>query len=245
MRPAFNISEITSKKSAIRRWLHNTTLIFILFLSLNAYSQINYQGFADKSVYFGISLAYNSSDFKYTPSNEFLNDDSVLVIESSKGPGFNLGIISNFRMGEYFDLRFIPALVFGEKQLNYELSSDSFHNQTIESIYLDFPIALRFKSQPIKDMKIYVTGGFKYAYDLASNSTARKAEDLVKVFRHDIDIEYGLGFQFFFPLFILSPEIKFSHGLFNIHSRDPNLIYSRVIDKLLSRTITISIHIEG
>lgn len=220
-------------------------LILFLFISPCGYSQINYQGFEGKSVYFGISLAYNSSDFKYTPSKEFLDNDSVLVIESSKGPGFNLGIISNFRLGEYFELRFIPALVFGEKHLNYQLINDSLHDQSVESIYLDFPFSIRFKSQPIKDIKVYVLAGFKYAYDLASNSSARKAEDLVKVFRHDVDIEYGLGFQFFFPLFIFSPEIKFSNGLFNIHSRDTDLIYSRVIDKLLSRTITISLHIEG
>jgi hypothetical protein len=213
--------------------------------ALQSKAQINYQGFAYKPVYFGISLAYNSSKYKMFPTEDFLAGDSVLYMDSYNGPGFNLGIVSNLRLGDFFDLRFIPALVFGEKELHYELINDSVYSRNIESIYLDFPLTLRFKSEPIRDMRVYVLGGFKYAFDLASNSTARKAEDLVKVLRNDFAIEYGVGFQFFFPLFIFSPEIKFSHGLFNVHARDPNLIYSRVVDKLLSQTLTVSLHFEG
>ena len=61
----------------------------------------------------------------------------------------------------------------------------------------------------------------------------------------DLSIEAGLGFQFFFPVFILSPELKISEGIKNIHSRDPNLQYSNVIDKLKSRMIIFSLIFEG
>jgi len=43
----------------------------------------------------------------------------------------------------------------------------------------------------------------------------------------------------------LSPEIKISDGLINIHSRDPNLINSSVIDKLNSRMVVFSLIFEG
>ncbi len=52
-----------------------------------------------------------------------------------------------------------------------------------------------------------------------------------------MDLNLGLGFNFFFESFILSPEIKISNGLSNIHSRDPNLIYSSVFDRIQSRMI--------
>jgi hypothetical protein len=55
----------------------------------------------------------------------------------------------------------------------------------------------------------------------------------------------GLGFNFFFEQFILSPEIKLSNGIPNIHARDPSLIFSSVFDKIQSRMIVFSIHIEG
>jgi hypothetical protein len=47
------------------------------------------------------------------------------------------------------------------------------------------------------------------------------------------------------PYFILSPEIKISNGITNTHSRDPNLKFSNVIDKLNSRMIVLSLIFEG
>jgi hypothetical protein len=87
-------------------------------------------------------------------------------------------------------------------------------------------------------------GGVKYDMDLASNSQARNAEDLVKLSNTDYGIEAGIGFNFYFPFVTFSPEIKISNGLSNVHSRDPNLKYSNVLDKLQSRMIVFSIILE-
>jgi len=87
--------------------------------------------------------------------------------------------------------------------------------------------------------------GIRGDIDLASNARAKKAEELVKIKSFDYGPELGIGFNFFFPNFILSPEIKISNGIPNIHSRDAGLKYSSVFDKIQSRTISFSIHIEG
>jgi len=88
-------------------------------------------------------------------------------------------------------------------------------------------------------------GGGKVDFDLASNARARKAEELVKIEKLDYGIEAGIGFNFYFESFIFSPEIKISNGLGNIHSRDDQLKYSSVLDKMQSRMIVFSIHLEG
>ena len=88
-------------------------------------------------------------------------------------------------------------------------------------------------------------GGIKYSVDLASNSRSRREEDLLKLNQSDLAIELGVGFQVFFPYFILSPEIKFSYGVLDIHSRDENTTFSSNIDKLFSRGFAISLHFEG
>jgi hypothetical protein len=88
-------------------------------------------------------------------------------------------------------------------------------------------------------------GGAFTQIDLAANARARRAEDLVKLEKSDYGIEIGMGFNFYFPSFILSPEVKVSNGLRNIHSRDENLKYSNVIDRIQSRMIVFSIHLEG
>lgn len=219
-------------------------LIGCLLSLSQAKAQRNVLEHYNRRVYFGITLAYNMSHYKIVHSPDFIYNDSILQVNSRRGPGFNLGIISNLRLSEYFDIRFIPSLVFADKrliftQLNREIV------KTTESICTDFPLSIRFKSQPWKDMKVYVLSGMKYSLDLASNAKARKAFDQIKIKRHDISYEYGVGLQFFFPLFIFSPEVKFSNGILNVHQPDRNLIYSNMLEKLQIRTITISIHFEG
>ncbi|MEZ5014459.1 MAG: outer membrane beta-barrel protein [Chitinophagales bacterium] len=201
--------------------------------------------FSIKPYHFGISLGYNTSGYRVDFNEQFINHDSILVADATNGPGFNLGIISNLRLGKYLDLRFIPSLSFAEKNLNYTYTDNTIGNQNIESIYIDFPFDVKFKSAAYKEMKVYVLGGVKYSYDLASNATARNAQELVKVRAHDVSLDYGLGFEFYFPYFIFSPEIKLSSGIVNIHAYDPNLQESAVIDKLFSRTVLFSIHLEG
>jgi hypothetical protein len=51
--------------------------------------------------------------------------------------------------------------------------------------------------------------------------------------------------QFFFPFFIFSPELKISQGIGNTLIYNPALQESTVLEKLLSRTFTISLHFEG
>ncbi len=220
-------------------------LLVVLLLPRENYAQLNYQQFEHKKVYFGIMLGYNTSDFKLTHSKEFMESDSIFVINSKRGPGFNLGIISNLKLGKYFDVRFVPTLAFAEKNLEFDMIGDTLARRTIESIYMEFPVSLRFKSQPIGDMRIYVLGGVKYGMDFASNAEKRKAEDQITIGQHDISYEYGLGFQFFFPMFIFSPELKISHGLFNLHVTNEQLNLARGIDKLFSRTFLISLQFEG
>ena len=101
-----------------------TFLLLVLPAYLHAQFNVReYENrFSVKPYHFGISLAYNTSDFKIKFADEFINHDTILSVESTHGPGFNLGIISNLRIGNYFDLRFIPSLSFSEKKFKLCLS---------------------------------------------------------------------------------------------------------------------------
>ena len=221
------------------------TTVAMMLSALSAKAQYNEFELGDKKLYFGIHMGTNFGDFKVKPSPLSTRSDSVYTVHAKKGPGFNLGIIGNYQFHKHFDLRFIPSLIFSDKTLTYNTSFNSSVKKTISSIYLDFPVMLRVKSQPVRDMKVFVLAGLRYDYDLAANSGARKADNLVKLYRNDLCVEYGIGLSFYSQYFIFSPELKVSHGLLNIHSRDESLIYSRVIDKLFSRAFTISINFEG
>jgi len=226
-------------------------LFFVLAYSLNAQvnngGNYNYFDFQQKPYYFGITLGYNTSSFKPFRSSNFLESDSIRIIESVNGPGFNLGIVTNLKMGEHFDFRFLPTLSFAERNIQYTRRgrAANFSQRQVESVLVEMPFHIRYKSTPYRDFRLFVIAGVKYSFDVASDSRSRQAETLVKVSPNDFALEYGAGIQFFFPFFIFSPEIKVSHGIGNTLIYDDKLEESTVLEKLLSRTFTVSLHFEG
>jgi hypothetical protein len=222
--------------------------IALLFV-VNAQAQIkgtyNYLDFAQKPYYFGITLAYNSANYKLAHSNNFILNDSITLAESTTGGGFNLGIVTNLKIGRNFDFRFLPTLSFANRTLQYWTTEDLPVNKRIESVFVELPFHLRYKSEPYKDMRLFVIGGAKYSFDVASNSRARNSNEFVRVAPSDFALELGVGVQIFFPYFIFSPELKVSHGLSNTLLYNDNLSYSAVLEKVQSRAITLSFHFEG
>jgi len=206
----------------------------------------NFLDFQQKPYYFGITLAYNKSNYKVFQSKDFIASDSIQIVESIKGPGFNLGIVTNLKIGDYFDIRFLPTLSFAERNITYGVNTNRpAFNRKIESVFVELPFHVRYKSEPYQDMRLFVIAGVKYSFDVASDSRSRQADNLVKVAPSDFAIEAGVGAQFFFPYFIFSPELKFSYGLNNVLLFDDSLEESNVIDRILSRGWTLSFHFEG
>lgn len=233
----------------IRIVVISSLLLFCSICHLPAWGQYNVYSFDHKFegtfAHFGILMGYNSSRFHVSRSDRFLVSDSIRSVESTTGPGFNLGIISNLHIGNNFDIRFLPSFTFSERSLYYQTFGYGDLTQRIESVNLEFPLLLKFKSNPYKDLRMYVLAGIKYTYDLASNAEARNAEDIVKVGRHDFLVDYGFGLEIYFPYFIFAPEIRISQGIFDVHARDPKLNLSNVLDRLFTRSIVVVFNFEG
>ena len=226
------------------------TVLLLCALQTNAQKTPNLPRHDKKLIHFGISLGTNSGKFKITHSEDFIHNDTIKVVDSPSSLGFNVGIVSDLHLTKNLDLRFIPTLMFAEKDLRYtevlNLERDTSFVKTIESITLSFPLLLKYKSERIKNnFRIYILGGMRLDWDLASNSKARKATDIVKIDRIDTIVEYGFGMEFYFPLFIFSPEIKFGHGITNMHVPTNDLRFSDVLGKLKSKYITLSFQFEG
>jgi hypothetical protein len=227
------------------------SVVCLFFVSTSfaqsAKGNYNYLDFQHKPYYFGITIGLNSSDYKTYLSKNYIQNDSISTVESVKGPGFNLGIVSNLKIGEYFDVRFLPTLSFAERNIAYTAVKDyrADYQNKIESVFVELPFSVRFKSAPYYDKRLFVVGGIKYVFDVASDSRGRQINKLVKIAPTDFAVEYGVGVQFFFPYFIFSPEFKISQGLNNILIYQNDLLQSQVIEKVLSRTFTISLHFEG
>ncbi len=213
--------------------------------------EMNQTDHDDKPYYFGITIGINLARFQTELHPRFLQYDSVFVAEPTNSGGLTLGLHATARLSNRFQLRFNPQLMFIERNIFYKLKyPDPIEGTTeitkkVESVIVTFPFQLKFQSDRIGNFRVYTLAGFKADIDMASNARAKRAEDLVKIQKYDFGPEFGIGFNFFFPSFIFSPEIKISNGLRNIHGRDENLKFSNVFDKIQSRMIVFTIHLEG
>lgn len=203
-----------------------------------------------KPYYFGITLGGNLARFHTSLHPRFLEYDSVMVAEPINSGGLSLGLSATARLSNRFQVRFNPQLMFIERNIFYklkypELDGSTDITKTVESVIMSFPLSIKFQSDRIGNFRVYTLAGFKGDIDMASNARAKRAEQLVKIERYDYGPEVGIGFNFFFESFIFSPEIKISNGMRNIHARDADLKYSNVFDRIQSRMIVFSIHLEG
>ena len=184
-----------------------------------------------------------------------LNTDSAFLFNMEAAPtfGFVIGIVSNLRLGEYFDLRFTPSLTFGERNMDYTIKSyyDSpdpqllYVSKNIQSTFVEFPLWVRFKGQRIHNVRPYVLAGGKYSLDLASNAKKKADNSAAYVFinRKDIYALGGFGFDFYTAYFKFGTEISMSYGLFDILKRD-NTIYTGAVDRMSSKMFQISFTFE-
>lgn len=225
-------------------------LIFLLALigqaSYAQQSEWNRPNRDDMPYYFGITLAYNTSYLAATKNARFMQYDSILSVQPGSSGGIALGLLGTLKLNYCWEFRFNPQLVIGGArnftyQANYPMREEK---KTLPSTLVSFPFQFKLNSDRLNNFRTYVLMGAKYDLDLASNSAARNAEDLIKLKKNDFALEAGIGFNFFLPFVTVSPELKFSYGLANLHSYDPALKYSNVLEKIQSRMITFSIHLE-
>ena len=224
------------KKTGLRQLV----VISLLASSMSAFSQkeLYLPNHDDKKYYLGIGIIYNLSRFQMHHDPSFLASDSVMVINPENAGGIGLAGMHNYRISPRFEVRAIfPQLLFSYKNLTYHLKypdpgkeESAVMSKKLESILLGLPVHIKFQSDRIDNFRVYMFAGGKIEYDLASTARAKRAESLVKLKKYDYGIEAGIGFNFYFPVFILSPEIKVSNGLTNVHCRDPKLNISNSID---------------
>lgn len=197
----------------------------------------------DRILHYGFTLGLNSTRFKATESNAYMDAaDSVVSITTPRNTGFSLGFILNIKMGAYFDMRLLPTVSFYQRDVVYNFASNFSSTQTTESTFIEVPLLCKYKSQRHGNTRMYMVAGIKPAIEAGAKKKEKKDSDL-RTNNLDFNIDYGFGFDFYYPLFKFSPEIRFSHGLVNMLNKDENP-YSLELKKLVSHTITLYLHFE-
>lgn len=208
----------------------------------------------DKQLFhFGFSLSYNQSNFRISTTPDLPNYDtiSLMKIQSQGLSDFGLGIVTNLRLGKYFDLRFIPGFSFGNRYVNYYIKyptgNEVVTSKECQSVYLDLPILFKYKSsRMLNNVRAYVIAGAQYSFDMISAKKKKapaNGEIVLKLNPHDVQAQVGFGFDFYCTYFKFSTELKMSFGLMNMLVKEPN-IYASNITSLKVKTIQVSFIFE-
>ncbi len=240
--------------------IQRKTLFLLVFLSFcgSAAAQPekvkNYRKFDSRLLHFGFTLGANTADFTTYPVVGAYEKYGLVALDNKKQPGGQVGIVTTLKLGHpVVRLRFIPSLSFQERVLTYYYENPDptetkaiTNEERINSVNLDFPLMLQFRTVRYNNFAAYVLGGAQYSLDLQSQEKASQSiiDPFIKIKKHDFQGQVGGGVEFFLPYFKLGLEIKYSQSFGNVMIQD-NSPVSQPINRLYNRVWWFSLIFEG
>ncbi len=246
-------------------------LLFVICLfSLRVFSQEampqNLPAFDLKRLHFGFTVGINTMDVavkrNYSPVDESgVPVDFVYADVSGLQPGFQVTVVSDLRLNQNWNLRFLPGISFGQRDLYfYEYSSDQentptymdpLHKESIGAGFLEFPLLFKYRSQRVNNYRPYLVGGLNYRFDMVAKKRGDTYDadinEYVKFIPGDIYLEFGFGVDNYLKYFKFAPEIKVAMGLRNIldvTSRKGYEEYTSSISSARSFIVMLNFHFE-
>jgi hypothetical protein len=164
-------------------------------------------------------------------------------------PGINIQIVTDLRPADYLDIRFLPGVSFGQRNIRFYKNKVVYNDQQrIESSFLEFPLLLKYKGDRLNNVRPYVIGGLNYRYDLAGKKEYDDEKPVyIRLKRSDLYYEAGAGLDFYLTYFKLSVELKMSNGIRNVLVSEPapgHPDFRNAIDKMRSRIWVLAFHFE-
>jgi hypothetical protein len=229
--------------------------LFIYFCSVPVLAQNrekqqapNLPAFDYQTLHFGFLIGLNTMDFQviHKPLNDRPEGMEQRYSEVvNLNPGVNIGIVSSLRLNDYLNLRFLPGICFGQRDLWFiEDGEPEPGPLEIKSTFLEFPFLLKLNGKRMINFKPYLIGGINPRIDLAKTEN-----DGLNLRKSDLYFEVGTGFDMYLTHFRLTTEAKLSLGLRNV--LDPagtgepeDEMYTKVLDQLTSRLFVFTFFFE-
>lgn len=204
-----------------------------------------------KLIHFGFTLGLNEQEFNMEPSG--VKDENGVVWYGdvvNPSPGFTVGIISDLRLNEYLNLRFVPTLNFGDRSITFSgmknnQKVDEF-NTTVISAIVYTPVYLKYRSLRLNNYRPYLLIGGGPMVDVS-----RKTDLTILLKPMDLFLEFGIGCDNYLPYFKFAPELKCCIGFNDMLERDRPMIanenelkYTKAISRLTSRLFILTFNFE-
>lgn len=226
--------------------------ISVFFFCSDGYAQlftkkrvINNENFDKPQFSWGYYLGMNNYDYNF----DYISD--TYDIQTEKSFGFNVGLIGNFRISDYFDIRFEPGLVMSNRNLVFNPAqfgetefNQNQHLREIKSTYIHFPLLLKISSKRLNNFKPYVLAGVSTALNLSSkeNNVDDNSLGQFRTKKNVFFYELGFGIDLYLEWFKFSPSIRGVFALSDEHvdDNDPFSPWTSNIDFMKTSGILIN-----
>ena len=195
---------------------------------------------------YGYFLGFNQYDFKFDYKNNTNRD--ILV---DKTLGFNVGLIGEMRLSEFFDLRFEPGLHYNARTLyfpGFTEEQTAQRQREVKSTYINFPLLLKVSTKRFGNFKPFIIGGPSMSLNLGSNedNLDDNSSGTFRMKKWNYNYELGFGIDFYLEYFKFTPSIR---GVFTINDEvipdvDPDSPWTGNIDALRTRGLFINFTFE-
>lgn len=243
--------------------IHGAILLILLgvqfgFSQFNENPILNLENFDKQKVHWGYFLGFNQYDFKFDYIAEAsIGDPRKVDVLVAKSIGFNVGLIGNLRLNDYFDLRLEPGLYYTQRDLGFPSYGFAEVNlpfteqnavREVKSTYIHFPLLLKASTKRLGNFKPYVVGGFSTSINLGSNEDSMEdnSSGTFRMKKNTYYYELGFGIDFYLPYFKFSPSIRGVFALNDelIRDSNPNSPWTSNIDGMYTRGIFVNFTFE-
>lgn len=244
--------------------MRNSILIIpLLFLTVVAFGQEerprNLTAFDLKRIHFGFTVGVNTMDVGFT--RNYAAEDFLYADLSHLLPGFQVSIVSDLRLNKNWNLRFLPGISFGSREIyfyEYNLGAvgelvqlpNVANPVPLGPSFLDFPLHFKYRSHRVNNYRPYLVGGTNFRYDMSAKKPGvydSESEEFVKFRRGDLYLEFGFGVDTYLRYFKFAPEIKLGIGLMNIidpAGRTGHPEFANSIESARSYILMLNFHFE-
>lgn len=221
-------------------------LLFLIVSSFNCTAQlfgkspiINLENFDKQRVSWGYYLGLNYYDFKF----EYEGIGKDILVESTVG--FNVGLIGNLRLNNYFDVRFEPGLSFNQRNLTFpDFAVPEEGLREVKSTYIHFPLLVKFSSERTGNIKPFLIGGISTALNLSSNANSKEdnSNNVFRMAKWTNFYEVGLGVDLYLEYFKFTPSLRgvFSFNDELIRDNDPNSPWTGNVGTMKTRGVFLN-----
>jgi len=238
-------------------------IILLMLFTLSVFSQVehprNLTSFDLKRIHFGFTVGVNMMDVGFTRNYEAVNfryaDLSYLQ------PGFQVSIVSDLRLNKNWNLRFLPGISFGSREIWFYEYNDGVVGDPVEiphvanpvalgPAFLDFPLLLKYRSKRVNNYRPYVVAGLNFRYDMSAKKPGvydSDSDEFLKFRRGDLYLEFGFGVDNYLKYFKFAPELKVAIGLMNMidpNGRTGHPEFANSIEYARSYIIMLNFHFE-